>query len=62
MAKIELKYIAPWERENYPNLKSKTELKKMKLMPGYNVKPRALVIRRMYDNYYLYDINKPYYF
>lgn len=58
MGKIKLKYISPWEREEYPELKSKTELKKMKLMPAYNVKPRALVVRKKYDDYYLYDVNK----
>lgn len=56
--KIELKRIAPAERADYPELKSKSELKKMKLMPAYNVKPRALVIRRLYGNYLLYDVNK----
>lgn len=41
--KIELIHIKPWERDQYPDFKSKTELKKQKLMPGYHVKPRAIV-------------------
>ncbi|EEA81492.1 hypothetical protein CLONEX_02621 [[Clostridium] nexile DSM 1787] len=56
--KIELLDVKPWEREKYPELKSKTELQKINLMPGYNVKPRAIVKRRSYGDYYLYDINK----
>lgn len=56
--KIELLHIKPWERDQHPDLKSKTELQKMKLMPGYNVKPRAVVERKKYEDYYLYDVNK----
>lgn len=56
--KIELLRIKPAERIAYPHLKSISELQKMRLMPGRNVKPRALVIRRMYGNYFLYDISK----
>ena len=56
--KIELIHIKPWERDQYPDFKSKTELKKQKLMPGYHVKPRAIVERKKYEDYYLYDINK----
>lgn len=56
--KIELLDVKPWERKKYPELKSKTELQKINLMPGYNVKPRAIVKRRSYGDYYLYDINK----
>lgn len=56
--KIELIHIKPWERDQYPDFKSKTELKKQKLMPGYHVKPRAIVEQKKYEDYYLYDINK----
>lgn len=56
--KIELLHIKPWERDQYPDFKSKTELQKMKLMPSYNVKPRAIVERKKYENYYLYDVKK----
>ena len=54
---MKLLVIKPWERLEYPNLKTKTELQKMKLMPKYNVKPRALVDRpeKYGGNYYLYD-------
>ena len=56
--KIELIHIKPWERDQYPDFKSKTELKKQKLMPGYHVKPRAIVEWKKYEDYYLYDRNK----
>ena len=56
--KIELIHIKPWERDQYPDFKSKTELKKQKLMPGYHVKPRANVEWKKYEDYYLYDRNK----
>lgn len=56
--KRELLTIKPNEREEYPDLKSKSELKKLKLMPHPLAKPRALVIRKMYGNYYVYDKNK----
>lgn len=49
--------IKPWKRGEHPNLKTKTELKKMQLMPKYNVKPRAIVDRseKYGGDYYLYD-------
>lgn len=57
-SKIQCITIYPSEREKYPHWYSKTELKKMKLMPKINVKPVALVNRKHYDSYYLYDIEK----
>ena len=57
-SKIQCITIYPSEREKYPHWYSKTELKKMKLMPKINVKPVALVNRKYYESYYLYDINK----
>ena len=48
--------IHPRDRVKYPNLKSLSELKKAHLMPRKNVKPRAEVKRRLYNNYFLYDI------
>lgn len=56
--KIECKILYPNERNEYPDWYTKTELKKMKLMPKKNVKPVALVIQKYYDNYNLYDIEK----
>lgn len=56
--KIKCISLYPSEREKYPDWYSKTELKKMKLMPKKNVKAVALVIRKSYGDYYLYDINK----
>lgn len=56
--KIKCINIYPSEREKYIDWYSKTELKKMKLMPKINVKPVALVNRKYYDSYYLYDIKK----
>lgn len=47
--------IKPQERSQYPHLMSKTELRKIGLMPKKNVKPRALVCRAIYGNHYLYD-------
>lgn len=57
MSKVKTLIIKPWERPKYPNLKTKTELQKLKLMPKYNVKPRALVDRppKYGGDYYLYD-------
>lgn len=50
--------LKPADRANYPNLKSITELKKLKLQPLDASLPDAHVIRRIYGNYYLYDISK----
>lgn len=57
MSKVKMLVIKPWERTEHPTLKTKTELQKMKLMPKYNVKPRALVDRptKYGGAYYLYD-------
>ena len=58
--KIELIIIKPWEREKYPDWKTKTELKKMKLMPHPSAKARACVdciIHGKSKPYYLYDEN-----
>lgn len=51
--------IKPWDREKYPNLYSKTELKALKLMPSPNAKPQAVVKRprRYGGDYFLYDID-----
>ena len=38
-------YISVYNREKYPNLYTKTELKAMKLMPSPNAKHRAVVVR-----------------
>lgn len=61
MAKIELLRLKKADRENYPHLRTITELKKVKLMPKPRVKPRA--IYTYYTPYsskpeetYLYDI------
>lgn len=56
--KSECMRIYPSERAKYPNLLSKTELKKRKLMPAVNVKPRAIVKRKYYSDYYLYPLEK----
>ena len=56
--KIKCITIKSSERSQYPDWYSKTELKKMKLMPKKNVKPVGLVERKFYDDYYVYDINK----
>lgn len=50
--------IKPAERENYPNLLSLSQLRKLNLMPAAGQKPDALVRRQMYGNYYLYGKDK----
>jgi hypothetical protein len=58
--KIKQIEIKPWDREKYPHLYTKTELKAMKLMPSPNAKHRAVVVRprRYGGDYLLYDIGK----
>lgn len=58
--KIKQIEIKPWDREQYPHLYTKTELKAMKLMPSPNAKHRAVVVRprRYGGDYLLYDIEK----
>lgn len=54
------KVIKTWDRKEYPDWKSLSELKKIKLKPKPNVKPIAIVDRprRYGGSYYLYDIKK----
>lgn len=56
----EMLTIKPWDRERYPGLFSKTELREKKLMPEPNAKPDAVVKRpaKFGGNYDLYDIEK----
>lgn len=58
--KIKQIEIKPWDREKYPHLYTKTELKAMKLMPSPNAKHRTVVVRprRYGGDYLLYDIGK----
>lgn len=53
--KEEILILKPCERNKYPDYKSLSELKKIKLMPKNNAKPKALVCRAFYNNYFLYD-------
>lgn len=58
MKENEIITMKPWDRERYPGLFTKTELKERKLMPALNVKPSAVVERpkKFGGNYDLYDI------